>query len=79
MKTKVCIKCNIEKEAGEFTYRKGASDGYEVIVKNVIMNLLIKTALTEDEAFKLNYYTNLQPLCSYINRDVKKYRLDYGN
>jgi len=29
-------------------------------------------ALTYDELIKLNHYTNLKPLCSYINRDVKK-------
>ena len=27
---------------------------------------------TADDVIKLNHYTNLQPLCSYINRDVKK-------
>lgn len=30
------------------------------------------TAKTEEEIIKLNHYTNLQPLCSYINRVVKK-------
>ena len=25
------------------------------------------------ELIKLNHYTNLQPLCSYINRDIKRY------
>jgi hypothetical protein len=29
-------------------------------------------AKTEDDVYKLNHYTNLQPLCSYINRDVKR-------
>ena len=29
-------------------------------------------AKTEDEIIKLNHYTNLQPLCSYVNRHVKK-------
>lgn len=32
----------------------------------------ISTAKTEEEVIKLNYYTNLRPLCSYINRT--KYR-----
>lgn len=31
----------------------------------------ISNAKTNDEAIKLNHYTNLQPLCSYINRDIK--------
>jgi hypothetical protein len=29
-------------------------------------------AMTEDELIKLNYYKNLQPLCSYINRVIKR-------
>jgi len=32
---------------------------------------LIK-AMTEEELLKLNHYTNLQPLCSKVNRDIKK-------
>ena len=27
---------------------------------------------TEKDIIELNHYTNIQPLCSYINRDVKK-------
>jgi hypothetical protein len=30
------------------------------------------SATTEEEIIKLNHYTNLRPLCSKINRDVKK-------
>lgn len=37
----------------------------------------VSTAKTEEELVKLNHYTNFQPLCSYINRYVKKDRLDY--
>jgi hypothetical protein len=29
-------------------------------------------AMDEDELIKLNYYKNLQPLCSYINRVIKR-------
>lgn len=32
----------------------------------------ISSALTEEDILKLNHYTNLRPLCSYINRYVKK-------
>lgn len=30
------------------------------------------SAKCEKDAYKLSHYTNLQPLCSKINRDVKK-------
>lgn len=29
-------------------------------------------ASKEEEMFKLNHYTNLQPLCSFINRVIKR-------
>jgi hypothetical protein len=32
----------------------------------------LSMAKTEDEIIKLNHYSNLQPLCSKINRDIKK-------
>lgn len=32
----------------------------------------LSSAKTEDELLKLNHYTNIQPLCSKINRDVKR-------
>ena len=32
----------------------------------------ISSAITENDVIKLNHYTNLQPLCSFINRNVKK-------
>ena len=35
----------------------------------------LKIAITEDDVIKLNHYTNLQPLCSKINRDIKKDRV----
>lgn len=37
----------------------------------------ISSAKTEDEVINLNHYTNLQPLCGKINRDIKKDKLDY--
>lgn len=36
----------------------------------------LSTAKNEDDIYTLNYYTNLQPLCSKINRDVKKDKCD---
>jgi hypothetical protein len=35
----------------------------------------ISSGLTEEDIIKLNHYTNLQPLCSYYNRDIKKNNL----
>jgi hypothetical protein len=35
------------------------------------------SAETEEEIIKLNHYTNLQPLCGYINRNIKRNKLDY--
>ena len=32
----------------------------------------LSTAKTENDIYRLNHYTNLQPLCSKINRDIKK-------
>lgn len=31
----------------------------------------LATTLTIEDVIKLNHYTNLQPLCSYYNRDIK--------
>ncbi len=32
----------------------------------------LSSAKTEEDVIKLNHYTNLQPLCSYVNRVVKR-------
>jgi hypothetical protein len=32
----------------------------------------ISSAKTEEDVIRLNHYTNLQPLCSYTNRYIKK-------
>lgn len=34
------------------------------------------TAITEEDVIRLNHYTNLQPLCSKINRDIKRNKLE---
>lgn len=36
----------------------------------------ISSAETEDDIVRLNHYSNLRPLCSYINRVIKRDRLD---
>ena len=32
----------------------------------------LDSAITEEDVIRLNHYTNLQPLCSYYNRHIKK-------
>lgn len=32
----------------------------------------LDSAETEEDILKLNHYTNLQPLCGYTNRNIKK-------
>ena len=39
----------------------------------------VKNAKSEQEIININHYTNLQPLCSKINRDIKKDKLEYEN
>lgn len=36
----------------------------------------LSSATSEDDVIKLNHYTNIQPLCSRINRDIKKHFLE---
>jgi hypothetical protein len=37
----------------------------------------LASATTEEELIKLNHFTNLQPLCSYINRYVKRHNINW--
>ena len=32
----------------------------------------VASAKTEEDIYKLNHYTNFQPLCSFTNRNIKK-------
>ena len=32
----------------------------------------LSSAIDEEQFIRLNHYTNLQPLCSYINRFIKR-------
>jgi hypothetical protein len=38
----------------------------------------VSSAKTEEDVIRLNHYTNLQPLCSFINRVIKREKLIYG-
>lgn len=37
----------------------------------------ISKGVTEEERIKLNHYTNFQPLCSKVNRDIKRNKINY--
>jgi hypothetical protein len=37
----------------------------------------LASAETEEDLLRLNHYTNLQPLCSKVNRDIKRDILDF--
>jgi hypothetical protein len=37
----------------------------------------LASAINEQEVLKLNHYTNLQPLDSNINRNIKRDKLDF--
>jgi hypothetical protein len=50
---------------------KGLYNGAEKYGWDVDHIIPLSSAKTEDELLKLCHYTNLQPLCSYINRRIK--------
>lgn len=35
----------------------------------------ICSAKTNEDIIRLNHYTNFQPLCSYVNRYIKRHRI----
>lgn len=37
----------------------------------------VSSAKTEKELLELNHYSNMRPLCSKINRDIKRHKIDY--
>lgn len=45
------------------------TEGYGWDIDHIIP---IASAITEDDVIRLNHYSNLQPLCSKINRDIKR-------
>lgn len=51
---------------------KGLYNGNENYGWDLDHILPLSSAKTEEDILKLNNYKNIQPLCSYINRDVKK-------
>jgi hypothetical protein len=57
---------NYGKHNGEFNY------GWDI--DHIIP---VSSAKNEDEVIAFNHYTNLRPLCSYVNRHLKRNRIDY--
>jgi len=50
----------------------GKYDGTEHYGWDIDHIIPLATAINENDIINLNHYTNLQPLCSFINRDIKK-------
>ena len=38
----------------------------------------ISSGNCEEDIIRLNHYTNIQPLCSYVNRCVKRDKIEKG-
>jgi hypothetical protein len=51
---------------------RGLYNGTECYGWDIDHIVPVSTAKTEEDVIRLNHYLNLQPLCSKINRDIKK-------
>jgi len=51
---------------------KGLYDGTPNYGWDIDHIIPLSSVKTEEELLKLNHFSNLQPLCSYLNRDIKK-------
>lgn len=56
---------------------KGLYDGTPNVGWDIDHIIPISSAQSVADIIKLNHFTNLRPLCSYTNRDVKKNNLDF--
>ena len=65
---KACSKCKVEKELCFFYKSSRNKSGYHITPLSSVDN--------ENDIIRLNHYTNLQPLCSKINRDIKKDKIN---
>ena len=62
-----------------FPYKLSKSDLSERIFVTIIVEEKVNANEIYKDVIKLNHYTNLQPLDSYINRNIKRDKLDYYN
>jgi len=62
---------NYVKYNGEFRY------GCDIDHIIPISSVKISSVKNKKEIININHYTNLQPLCSKINREIKKDKLEY--
>jgi hypothetical protein len=53
----------------------GLYNGTEMFGWDIDHIIPLSSAINETDIIKLNHYSNLQPLCSKINRDVKRNNL----
>ena len=53
----------------------GLYNGSEQYGWDIDHRVPLSSAKTEEEVIRLNHYTNLQPLCSHINRNMKRNKL----
>lgn len=86
---KKCKKCGLEKDVSNFNNRKKSKDGLDYTCKECVSEfnkkyswdidhiVPLSTATTEEDLIRLNHYTNLQPLCSKVNRDIKRDKQNY--
>ena len=47
------------------------------VVCDIDHKIPLSSAVNEDDVIRLNHYTNLQPLDSYVNRFIKRDKLDF--
>lgn len=56
---------------------KGLYDGVPNTGWDIDHTIPISTAKSVDDVIRLNHHTNLKPLCSFINRNIKRNSLDF--
>ena len=71
--------CDIKffKEYLEFKFTDDMSWSNYGVIWDVDHIIPLATAVNEDDVIRLNHYTNLQPLDSYVNRFIKRDKLDF--